>query len=263
MLKLIATDMDGTFLRSDHSYDEKLFAKVYQKMINNHIQFVVASGNQYYLLKRFFKNYPDIIYIAENGALIRDTEQIYNIQSFSNEVVDTILFKLSLIPNLRILVCGRDSAYTTEATEFDYIENLKHYYHRLVVVDNYSGIKDEILKFALTCPPEKTDELMEQLKISLSGIAEPTSSGHGSIDIIQPGTNKAFALQNLGEILNIKMSEMCAFGDGGNDLEMLREVGLGVAMKNAYPHVSKVVTQHTLQTNEEQGVLKYIDNLLD
>ena len=59
---------------------------------------------------------------------------------------------------------------------------------------------------------------------------------------------------------------MCSFGDGGNDLEMLREVGDGVAMKNTIPAVLEV--NHVTDTNDDEGVLNYIEknilqNLLD
>ena len=54
---------------------------------------------------------------------------------------------------------------------------------------------------------------------------------------------------------------MCAFGDGGNDLEMLREVGLGVAMANATPAVL-AVADTTTKSNQEQGVLQFMHHLL-
>ena len=49
---------------------------------------------------------------------------------------------------------------------------------------------------------------------------------------------------------------MTAFGDGGNDLEMVKEVGDGVAMSNAAPILLKVAN-HTTTSNNEQGVLTY------
>lgn len=52
---------------------------------------------------------------------------------------------------------------------------------------------------------------------------------------------------------------MTAFGDGGNDLEMIKEVGDGVAMSNADPVLFKVAN-HTTRSNNEQGVLTYIEN---
>ena len=54
MFKLIATDMDGTFLRDDMTYDRDFFATLHEKMQAQGIQWVVASGNQYFQLTSFF-----------------------------------------------------------------------------------------------------------------------------------------------------------------------------------------------------------------
>lgn len=66
-------------------------------------------------------------------------------------------------------------------------------------------------------------------------------------------------MTELGKVLDIPLSEMTAFGDGGNDLEMIKEVGDGVAMSNANPVLFKVA-DHTTTSNNEQGVLTYIEN---
>lgn len=73
--------------------------------------------------------------------------------------------------------------------------------------------------------------------------------------------NKAAGLQILGDTLGIALADMGAFGDGGNDLEMIREVGMGVAMANAQPAV-KAVADAITSTNEAQGVLQFIDDWL-
>ncbi|MCG0591816.1 HAD superfamily hydrolase [Lactiplantibacillus plantarum] len=74
--------------------------------------------------------------------------------------------------------------------------------------------------------------------------------------------NKAAGLAQLGQVLGIDLADMAAFGDGGNDLEMLREVGCGVAMANAQPAVTAVANA-TTGTNQEQGVLQWIKNWLE
>ncbi|GEO63396.1 Cof-type HAD-IIB family hydrolase [Companilactobacillus nantensis] len=262
MIKLIATDMDGTFLRSDMTYDEAKFARLYQELQSQQIQFVVASGNQYFQLKSFFKDYPDIIYISENGAYIRNTKQTFAKHAFSQNNVQTILDKIQAIPNLKLLVCGAKSAYALSTMDSEHVEEMRHYYHHLEVMDDFESIDDDILKFAISCPVAETDNIVEQLRESLVGLAEPTSSGHGDIDVIQLGLNKAAGLKELGQILNIDLSEMMAFGDGGNDLEMLREVGCGVAMENAQANVSAVADQ-TTANNQDQGVLQTIDKFLE
>ncbi|MFC6293738.1 Cof-type HAD-IIB family hydrolase [Lactiplantibacillus daoliensis] len=262
MIKLIATDMDGSFLRDDMTYDEAKFKTLHAAMARVGIQWVVASGNQYYQLKSFFKAYPDTIYVAENGALIRDERRTYAMHTFKPAVVNQILAVITAMPELQILVCGAKSAYALSTEDPAHVAEMRHYYHHLAVVTDFASIDDDILKFAISCPPAETMTIVANLREKLAGLGEPTSSGHGDIDIIQPGLNKAAGLKELGDILQVKLGEMCAFGDGGNDLEMLREVGLGVAMANAQPTVT-AVADRTTGSNQDQGVLNFISEALE
>ena len=70
-MKLLATDMDGTFLRDDKAYNDE-FNDLYKQMLKQGIQFVIASGNQYEALACKFdeeiKN--DLYYLCENGTKI-------------------------------------------------------------------------------------------------------------------------------------------------------------------------------------------------
>ncbi|MFQ7300461.1 MAG: HAD-IIB family hydrolase [Beduini sp.] len=75
-IKIIAVDMDGTFLTHDNQYDKERFMKQYTKMKEEGIRFVVASGNQYYQLRSFFPEIQkELTFIAENGAFIVDQDQ--------------------------------------------------------------------------------------------------------------------------------------------------------------------------------------------
>ena len=68
-VKLIAVDMDGTFLNDKKTYNRERFQQQYQQMKAQQIHFVVASGNQYYQLASFFPEIVDeIAFVAENGG---------------------------------------------------------------------------------------------------------------------------------------------------------------------------------------------------
>lgn len=243
MTKLIAVDMDGTFLNDNKTYDKDKFTKIYQELERKNIKFTVASGNQYYQLVSFFKDFPDVIYVAENGAIVRNQKEILKLSYFSDESSKVIYNFLLKQPELEFLVSGVESAYFPIRYSVRYYDVSTHYYYHLKKINELADIKDHIVKFAISCPDD-------------------TSSGHGDIDIIQPGIHKAHGLQELGTLLNIPLSEMTAFGDGGNDLEMIKEVGDGVAMANADPALLQVAN-HTTTSNNEQGVLTYItDNIL-
>lgn len=164
-------------------------------------------------------------------------------------------------PEIKFLVCGAESAY--ELTKFgqEYYDLSTPYYHHLKKVNSLDELDDQILKFAIWCPDEKTDYYVDLFQKELKDYCNATSSGHGDIDLIQPGIHKAHGLAELGQILGISLDEMCAFGDGGNNLEMIKEVGDGVAMSNANPTLLKVA-KHVTTSNNEQGVLAYLEKMM-
>ena len=79
-----------------------------------------------------------------------------------------------------------------------------------------------------------------------------------NLEINAAGVNKGKAMIELGKLLGIPREEIMAFGDGNNDLKMLKEVGTGVAMVNAIPSVKEAADYVTL-SNDEEGVAKFIE----
>ena len=79
-----------------------------------------------------------------------------------------------------------------------------------------------------------------------------------NLEINAAGVNKGKAMIELGKLLGIPREEIMAFGDGNNDLKMLKEVGTGVAMENAIPPVKGAADYVTL-SNDEEGVAKFIE----
>lgn len=72
-IKLVAVDIDGTFVRSDYTYNIPRFKQILSRMKHAGCNFVVASGNQYYQLRDLFPGYYDeLSFVAENGAFVKD-----------------------------------------------------------------------------------------------------------------------------------------------------------------------------------------------
>lgn len=260
--RLIAVDMDGTFLTTQGEYDRERFARLHEHLQDADIQFVVASGNQHGALAKYFVDYPETMYIAENGALVGTTDKAIRTSSFPTEVSEEVIAQVAPLPNVLTLVCCESSAYVLRNTDPAFIDTLGRYYATITLVDNWDEVDELVLKFALNCYPEETPTLMEAMRRDLPAGAVPTSSGHGSVDIIPNGVDKGTALAWLGEELGIKSDEMVAFGDGGNDLEMLKLVGTGVAMANAPIPVKEIADDITL-SNNDQGVLNWLENYLE
>ena len=115
------------------------------------------------------------------------------------ETVDFVIDVCREYPEVLNVLCGVNSAYCERGTvSQDFFDLTSIYYHRLQWVDDFKEVKDQILKFAPTVPEEKTYEYYDMFRERLKGKVEPTTSGHGSIDLIVPGCHKASGLKRLG-----------------------------------------------------------------
>lgn len=262
-IKIIAVDMDGTFLNSQQDYDRERFAKIYQGMKEQGIRFVVASGNQYYQLKSFFPEIAkELSFVAENGAYVISEEQEIFYGEIDKQTVNDVLTILEQFDNGHIILCGKNSAYVSEKESTEFIRYGSKYYHRLKKVPSLFDIgEDVILKFALSFPVEQVEIVLAQLHEVLGDKLTPVSSGHGYIDLIISGLHKANGLMQLQALWGVAAEEIAAFGDSGNDVEMLAHVGHSFAMANGQPKV-KETAKTIISSNDQQGVLTTIEHLL-
>lgn len=262
MIKMIAVDMDGTFLDDNKTYNKARFLEQYQQLKKQNIKFVVASGNQYYQLISFFPEIRDeIAFVSENGANIVDCGKTLFCGELSNGHLEKVLEVLAGLPYAHTVVCGPRSAYMLNSAPDSLVALMSKHYHRLELRENFSALNDTIFKFSLNLDDEKIPELMAHIGHALDGIVTPVSSGFGFVDLIIPGVHKAHGLALLQRQWQIADSEVVALGDSGNDIEMVAHAGYGFAMANAQPAVKQVARYHT-DSNNQEGALNVIERVL-
>lgn len=88
-------------------------------------------------------------------------------------------------------------------------------------------------------------------------------NGNVMYEVYLKHTSKASALNYLINYFNIDPKNTIAFGDGINDLEMIKEMSFGVAMKNGVPQLKEVAYQITDVTNDEAGLAKYLQKFFN
>lgn len=260
---MVAVDIDGTFVRSDYTYDVPRFRRILSRMEEVGCRFAAASGNQYYQLRDLFPDCAgEMAFVAENGAYVRDADELVFTAEIPEATVHSAVDVCREYPEISTVVCGLDSAYCQRGTvSREFYDRTGLYCHRLKWVDDFKKIKDQVLKFSVTVPEEKTEFYCSMFRNRLAGRLEATSSGHGSIDLIIPGCHKASGLRRLAERWGISPEQCAAFGDGGNDIEMLNYCGYSYAMDNA-PADVKQSAKAVCPSNEEDGVLVTLEKLL-
>lgn len=228
-------------------------------MKENDIHFVVASGNQYYQLRSFFpKIQNEITFIAENGAYIVDQGKEIFVAKLEDDDVQKVVSAINQYPDIKKVVCGKKSAYINKNVEDDYFHRLNFYYPKLKRVDHFDSFDDTIFKVFLSLDESNFDTILEELKQSIGHIMTPVDCGHFGIDLIIPGINKAHGIQLLMKHWGFEEQEIMAFGDSGNDKEMLQYATYSFAMANAKEEIKKVC-DFTIASNNDGGVIEAID----
>ncbi len=262
-VKVIVTDMDGTFLNDAKTYNQPRFMAQYQELKKRGIEFVVASGNQYYQLISFFPELKDeISFVAENGALVYE----HGKQLFHGELTRhesrIVIGELLKDKQLNFVACGLQSAYVSENAPEAFVALMAKHYHRLKPVKDYQEIDDVLFKFSLNLPDEQIPLVIDKLHVALDGIMKPVTSGFGFIDLIIPGLHKANGISRLLKRWDLSPQNVVAIGDSGNDAEMLKMARYSFAMGNAAENI-KQIARYATDDNNHEGALNVIQAVLD
>lgn len=233
---VVAVDMDGTFLRPDMTYDRERFAAVKARLDALGVRFVVASGNQHAQLASFFEGVADVSYVAENGHVVVDSaDGVLRPQVRLDPALVRRVVSALDEHGCEYVLSGADSAWIRADSSTEHVRFARTYYHRLQLVDDPAGVDDQLLKLGVsTMQPDRVAEMLRPL---VGDELELVVSGVDSLDLNAPGTNKATGLQTLLAGWGRTLDEVVAFGDSGNDVEMLTRAGHAVAMPHARPEV--------------------------
>ena len=252
MIKLIATDMDGTLLNS-----KKELPPDFIGWVRDHpdIKVVIASGRQYYNLKVQFGEVSErLIYIAENGGLAFEGSELLYTNAMKKENILRCLDVADKVDGVTPILCGAKAAYMEHESEVAE-RNAHMYYYRLDFVDDLRSCidNDVIVKIALFIDDDKAEETYSQV-CNLGGEITAVVSGREWIDVGNAGVNKGGALRAVQEKYGIDIAETMGFGDYMNDYEMLKVCGESYAMANACEGIANLAKHKTL-SNDEGGVM--------
>ena len=264
MIKLVAFDMDGSFLSPDNDYDRERFARIFPQLMARGIKVVAISGNQYHQIKTFFSDYLDeMVIVSEAGSMIFEKGVRIFEQTFDRSVVDDLLSILQAKGFLaQTAITGLKAIYFEKKCDPDFRKIILKHNFKYVEVDSLMELPDDAYcMLTMNLPGQEIDAIVDELNSHTGQAARAMSSGFNFIDIVLPHVNKGVALDWLGEKWGIQADEMIAFGDSDNDLEMLQYVGHSYAMANAGDRV-KAAAKYQAPANKDSGVLQIIEEVV-
>ncbi len=259
MIRLIASDMDGTLLDSKKRLPEGFFEAI-EALYKQGVLFAVASGRQYAALRRDLEALvPYIYFICENGALVmyRD-EQVLIDPMDAGDLYDTVTACRAL-DGVYPVVCRASQALFESSADPAFIRETQIHYPSSSIVEDqtaHCALKD-VCKVAFFDRGDAQTHELPVLREKLDDRLSVILSGEHWVDVMKKGVSKGTAMRRLQEMLGIAPEECMAFGDYLNDYELLESVGESYAMANSHPTLLRL-SKYTAPSNDEDGVMRVI-----
>lgn len=285
MIKLIASDMDGTLLNDDHMISEENL-KAIRKAQEMGRHFTIVTGRDYGAVKSYLEECNlKCECILSNGAEYRDVNGNIIESVYMNKESAKITFDILNEANLCIQLMTNNGSYITnkESDRKAIIDRFKLFnpkmseeeveefvakFHKergIKEIDNIYEILEsdiEILKIVTFDNDEKLiAALKEELRENASDLAV-ASTFSNDIEISDIKAQKGLILAKTIKKMGIDKSEVIVLGDSFNDYSMFTEFENSYAMENAIPEI-KEIAKYITDTNNNDGVAKAIYKALE
>ncbi|RYE28975.1 MAG: HAD family phosphatase [Sphingobacteriaceae bacterium] len=273
-IKLICTDVDGTLLNKQREVDERTIKTVAK--LNPEIRFVLASSRMpkalYHLQNTL--NISKMPLVCYNGALILSSGDNFDLQKIISSVLisaEKVKAIMALAEQHQIhLSLYQNNTWLASAIDFyaqREINNTRVEPDGLLkdfsAEELQNFIQNGAHKIMLMGEPKLLDLIEANVRKNLQVAVWRSKDIYLEIT---PFTNKNEGLQVLlnsfPENSKVALNEVMAFGDGYNDLEMLQNAGIGVAVGNAVPELKQAAFAVT-KPNIEHGVACYLEEYFD
>ena len=269
-IKMIVTDLDRTLLRpklpgDDDSKISDYSADIFNKCIGKKIKVAFATARPKRVTTQYLEIIPADAVILHNGGLIYEgEEQIFHCNISSGAVKNIVRSISRDFPEATLSVEADDVLYTNFEAEFDpatanwdytILNNLSE------CLPDKSAEKIIVGLRSVNMMTEKTEDVIKRFEKYLNDDLYVELNSERFLFFMNRNAKKSTAVKFLAERYGFDMSEILAFGDDYNDVDMLRECGAGVAVSNAIDE-AKAVADYICGPNDEDGVAKWIEENL-
>lgn len=267
--RMVAIDLDGTLL-DDKKRISRYSMEVLRALRAINIEIVIATGRRYRYAKSLFANWGfPVTILCSGGACARNTGDDRKIMS---RCLDTDLFhdvvstgrEHSLHPLLHVDKSGEECDFLIEfdreapcyrsyiadgVREYRVVGDFLEYHWGDILLVCYMGGEKELEIFRDRIMEKHGSRLHCQILTTLKRIGPV-------LEIMNPLGTKWKTLADYARSLDIGPGKIVALGDDNNDIEIIKNSGLGIAMKNAAGSVKFAAGAVTLYSNNEDGAAK-------
>lgn len=272
MYKLIAIDLDGTLLDDMKTIPQENLDLI-NELIRRKYEIVIATGRRYWSAKELTKEIDShMTILANNGNIVRNSEndkvifsKYLNMEDFRIVVEEGRKRNLNPIVHIDGYEEGIDMIIESGKDYHNYLEKD----NRFKKVNDCLEIEDtKILAIVYGDSKAAIYPFYEDIKNKYSSsynihIMENVKFAETMLEIMNPLGSKWISLLEYAKGLNIKPEEIISIGDDNNDIEMIKNSGLGIAMKNGSSLVKSSAKIITSRDNNESGVAFELKRVLN
>lgn len=266
MIKLIATDIDGTLLKEGTPYLNEKYLPVFHKLIDSGVKVLIASGRNITEVYAMFDGLKDKIYVASNnGAVLEKGKKIYYIKAIGRENCKRIIKDIQEDPyhkNNAVLASTKDHGVIVSERDRHMVNYLQqHYRTACEIVKNFDPFLDEILKINIFDNNGTSDETVQRTKETYGDEFAVYKSGVFWTDICNKEATKGNAVTFLQRKFNISFDETLVMGDNNNDLSMLKKGKYSFAPEDSADYI-KQQTKYVMHSYDKFGGLEILNLVL-
>lgn len=263
--KLIALDLDGTTLNNQSQITAET-ARVLKRAEAAGNLVVIATGRP----NRISVNYYHQLQLSSpmvnfNGGLIHIPDQQWTGERDSTIPRDLVFDVLKMkqdLPIQMIAAEGKNFLFADQLADLDigFFPNQL----RQEQILNEKTLKTDPTSLTIFLDNADQPYVKQILGEKYNNIEMNSWGGDvNAIEVVHQGINKYAGVRYMANYFNIADQDIIAFGDEVNDLEMLTNVGWGVAMANAVPQVKAIANDVTTLSNDQDGLATYLAHYLD
>ena len=166
---------------------------------------------------------------------------------------------MDLVPSLS----GHQHGYISPNVSASRLKRLQFYFPNHIFIEDFKQLPaDRFYQISFVVEPDKLKGQLQTLRSRFGKRLKITPSGNGSVDLTIPGVDKAQALQKMLTQWQLTADDLVAFGDGGNDVTMLKMARVGWAMRNASATVKQAADFTADEDNNHDAVLHVLQSYL-
>jgi hypothetical protein len=262
MIKLILSDMDGTLLDSQGQVDQARLQTMKTLLKQADVHFAAVTGKQAERVENLFGELAKDVWILGDSAtrIKYNGEFIYESllpKAVGKAIIQTIE---TIAPEVTIIACTKEAAVIRTDLPEQEKQVVRGSYQVVKEVNDHAEVDEDFVKITVFDIKKRAFQIKPQLDQYLDQ-AYIVASEPAWIDIANYGVHKGTTVKELQRLLGITKQETMAFGDGLNDLELMKESHYSFAVSNAVDDVKKAA-RYVTKSNDEAAVFTTVTDLL-